>query len=131
MSTHEALLLTVAVTTVCWVVTALLGPQTDRDVLIEFYRKVRPGGPGWAADPRGGRPVRCPAGRQGDNIPLALLGWVAGCVMIWSALFAVGNYLYGRIGMAVFLFIVFVATAAAVLGIMRTLWPAGSETDAT
>ena len=49
--------------------------------------------------------------------------------MIWSALFAVGNYLYGRTGMAVVLTIVFVATAAAVLAIMRTLWPAGSETE--
>src|SRR5580765_4799916 len=44
-----ALLITVAVTTVCWVATAYLGPETDRDVLIDFYRRVRPIGPGWAA----------------------------------------------------------------------------------
>ncbi len=36
-STHAALLTTIAVTTVCWLVTAYLGPQTDREVLIRFY----------------------------------------------------------------------------------------------
>ena len=46
-STHYALLITIGVTTVCWVLTAFLGPQTDRQTLIEFYRKVRPFGPGW------------------------------------------------------------------------------------
>ena len=35
-STHVALLTTIAITTVCWVATAYLGPQTDRDVLIKF-----------------------------------------------------------------------------------------------
>ena len=57
-STHVALLVTIAVTTVCWVATAYLGPQTDRRVLVEFYKKVRPFGPGWTADPRGGGPRR-------------------------------------------------------------------------
>src|SRR6187455_2403354 len=47
VSTHIALVLTVAITTVCWVVTAFVTPPTDRDVLIAFYRKVRPVGPGW------------------------------------------------------------------------------------
>src|SRR5689334_20993503 len=45
ISTHLALVTTVAVTTICWVATAFVGPQTDRRVLIEFYRKVRPAGP--------------------------------------------------------------------------------------
>src|SRR6476619_1549177 len=86
-STHVALIVTVAITTVCWVATAYLGPETDRNVLLKFWRTVRPSGPGWT-------PIRQAAGRsaaearaQGDNIPSALLGWVAGCTSIWSALF--------------------------------------------
>ena len=31
-----------------------------------------------------------------DDIPRALLGWTAGCALIWSALFSIGNFLYGR-----------------------------------
>ena len=83
-------------TTICWLLTAFLGPQTDRQTLVKFYKKVRPFGPGW-------KPIRKEAGHHrgrgqatGDNIPLALIGWVSGSLTIWSALFTVGNFLYGR-----------------------------------
>ena len=45
---HIALVTTVAVTTVVWVATAYLAPQTDRATLLSFYKLVRPAGPGWA-----------------------------------------------------------------------------------
>jgi Na+/proline symporter len=118
LSTHVALMITVAVTTVCWVVTAFVGPPTDKRVLIEFYRKVRPFGPGWA-------PIRREAGAVEtgtDNIPLALLGWVAGCTAIWSALFAVGTFLYGRSTQAMLLTSVFVVSAALLVYTTRSLW---------
>lgn len=133
LSTHLALILTVVMTTICWVVTAYVGPETDRDVLIAFYRRVRPSGPGWT-------PVRLASGLSeadvratGDNIPLSLLGWVTGCTMIWSALFAVGNLLYGRHGAALFLAIVFAVSALVLLYVVRTLWadaPPASAGDA-
>ena len=82
---------------------------------------VRPG-PGWA-------PIRAIAGlteaeiaATGDNIPMALVGWVAGCIAIWSALFTVGNFLYGRNSTAVWLFVVFVISSAVLVRIVRTLW---------
>ena len=123
LTTHAALLITVAVTTVCWVVTAFAGPQTDRAVLINFYRKVRPSGPGWA-------PVRqeagvAPAGE--DNIPLALLGWAAGCTAIWSALFTVGTFLYGRYPQCLMLAAVFAVSAAVLVYTTRGLWSGGGE----
>ena len=53
--THQELLLTVIFTTVCWLATAYFGPQTDRQTLIEFYKKVHPLRPGVASDAhRGG-----------------------------------------------------------------------------
>jgi Na+/proline symporter len=117
-STHTALLATVAITTVCWVATAYLGPETDREVLIAFYRKIRPGGPGW-------RPIRDVAGpvaaHEGDNMPLALLGWLAGSTAIWSALFAEGNYLYGRMPQAIFLTVVFAVSSLALVFVMRRM----------
>ena len=126
VSTHVGLVVTVAVTTICWVATAYLAPQTDRDVLISFYRRVHPGGPGWAAIREAVGPM---AGIRagGDNVPLALLGWAAGCAMIWSALFMVGNYLYGRYVTAAILAVVFLVTGTAVVRIMQTLWPASAE----
>jgi hypothetical protein len=129
-STHVALLLTIAFTTVCWVVTAFVGPETDRKTLIEFYRKVRPFGPGW-------NHIREEAGLSGerstdvrDNIPLALVGWVAGCAMIWSSLFTVGNYLYGRTGYALGLLLVFLLSGATLLAVVRRLWSGGAKGEA-
>jgi Na+/proline symporter len=120
-STHVALIVTVAITTICWVATAYLGPQTDRDVLVRFWTLVQPAGPGW-------KPIRDLVGGRSDavadrdNIPLALLGWVAGCTSIWSALFAEGNYLYGRYPQAIALTVVFVISSAILAWIVSRTW---------
>ena len=116
----KALIITIAVTTVCWIAAAYLGPQTDERVLVEFYRKVRPFGPGWA-------PVRAkvgvlPADGEGANIPLALIGWVSGCMMIWSALFTVGNFLYGRYEYAYALLAAFAFSGAILVRVVQRLW---------
>jgi Na+/proline symporter len=127
ITTHAALLITVAVTTVCWLLAAYLAPQTDPAVLQAFYRKVRPFGPGWAR-------VRAQTGALApdpeadrENIPMALLGWVAGCTAIWSSLFAVGNYLYGRMAYAIALTAIFVVSGLIVIGIVKTLWKGAPE----
>jgi Na+/proline symporter len=124
ISSHVALVITVAVTTVCWVITAYVAPATAPDVLVSFYRKTRPIGPGW-------EPVRRAAGvsidrdaATHDSIPRGMLGWVAGCATIWSGLFAIGNYLYGRWPQTLFLAAVFVVSASALAWTMRQLWPA-------
>ncbi|MFI5179208.1 MAG: sodium:solute symporter family protein [Vicinamibacterales bacterium] len=120
-STHAALMTTVAVTTVCWIVAAYVAPATDSQVLAAFYQKVRPFGPGWA---RVRRELGLPARNAADagQIPLALVGWVSGCAMIWSALFTTGSLLYGRLGAAALLAFVFAASALALLWVMRRLW---------
>ena len=121
-STAKSLLITIGVTTVCWVLAAYLAPQTDRQTLIEFYRKVRPSGPGW-------EPIRLAAGiskaeaaQNGESMPLALVGWVAGSVTIWSALFTVGNFLYGRTSAAMLMGAIFVVSGLALLGVINKLW---------
>jgi SSS family solute:Na+ symporter len=126
VSTHVGLMVTVGVTTVCWVLTAFLGPETDRQTLIEFYKKIRPFGPGWSN-------IRQEAGisvqeaqATGQNIPLGLIGWVAGCTMIWSSLFTVGNFLYGRMNYALMLLGVFLASGLVLLRVINRLW-AGNQ----
>ncbi|HEV2394510.1 MAG TPA: sodium:solute symporter family protein [Verrucomicrobiae bacterium] len=125
--------ITIAVTTACWVLTAFLGPETDRQTLISFYRKVRPFGPGW-------RRIRLDAGiteqeakARHENIPLALLGWAAGCSVIWSGLFAVGSILYGRTALALLLSGIFVVGGLALLYVINQLWSGISvdEPDST
>ena len=53
---------------------------------------------------------------------MALLGWVAGCTAIWSALFAVGNFLYGRLTPALILTAIFLVSGFTVMRIVSRLW---------
>jgi Na+/proline symporter len=124
ISTHVSLVATVIITTICWLVTAFVGPPTERRVLIEFYRLVRPAGPGWASIRASADLSREEARIRHDNIPMSLLGWVAGCTMIWSSLFTVGNFLYGRTLAAVVLLATFAISAAAVMYVVQQLWSA-------
>ncbi len=122
ISTHAALMLTVAFTTVCWLLAAFLGPQTDRQALIEFYKKVRPFGPGWKRIREEAGISEQDAKATHENMPMALLGWLAGCTVIWSALFTVGNFLYGRMTYAFGLFAVFLVSGSALLYVINKLW---------
>jgi SSS family solute:Na+ symporter len=125
VSTHVALMLTVLITSVCWYATAWIGPETDRGTLIAFYLTVRPFGPGWA-------PIREAAGvtdeeahSSRENIPMALLGWATGCVAIWSGLFTLGNFLYGRTVPALALLVTFIASGIVLVRVVNRLWTNG------
>jgi SSS family solute:Na+ symporter len=123
--THYALMLTVALTTVCWVLTAFLGPQTDRKTLLEFYRKIRPFGPGWRKIREEAGVSESEARTTHESVPLALVGWSAGVATIWSSLFTVGNILYKRWATAGVLFVVFVASGFVLVKVVNRLWVNG------
>ena len=95
VASHVGLFINVAVTTAIWVAVAYLTPQTDRATLVRFYRLVRPGGRGWES-------VRAEAGvgPSPDSLAQALLGWTAGCLFVYSALFGTGAFLYGNLMLA-------------------------------
>src|SRR6266404_4748806 len=87
------MLVTVAVSTVVWLgVTFATKPEPDR-VLEAFYRRVRPGGPGWAV-------VSERAGFGRESIPggaLAWTNWIAGIVAVYSTLFGIGKIVLGSL----------------------------------
>jgi solute:Na+ symporter, SSS family len=82
------MLVTVAFTTIGWLVVTLLTQPEPREKLIAFYRKVHPDGPGW-------RSVASEAGMQHENagggIWTQLANWVLGCVLIYASLFGIGK----------------------------------------
>lgn len=127
ISTHVGLVVTVVFTSVCWILTALIGPKTDRATLISFYKRVQPFGPGWEVIRKEAGIAKTEKGSTGENIPMALLGWVAGCTVVWSSLFTVGNFLYGRTGYAVGLLAVFVVSGGVLLYVMNKLWGRGKD----
>jgi len=121
-TTANSLLITIGVTTVCWVLAAYLAPQTDRKTLIEFYRKVRPAGPGWEPIREAAGISKAEAAQNAESLPMALVGWVAGSIAIWSSLFTVGNILYGRANAALLMGAVFVVSGLVLLRVINKLW---------
>jgi len=116
----------VSITTLAWLITAYVGPETDRATLIAFYRKVKPVGPGWT-DIRAEAGVTDAEVAQANRIGSAFVGWIAGCVLIWGSLFAIGNFLYSsgdpkRLTMAWVLTAVTAVSGYVLLKVTQQLW---------
>ncbi len=118
----HGVIISVAFTTVCWLLMAWLGPDTDRQTLVAFYRKVRPPGPGWKPihDAAGQLEPHPGAGR--DSFSLEMAGWLLGCAAIWSSLFCLGNILYGRHELAIVLGAIFVVSGGLLIAVINKLW---------
>jgi SSS family solute:Na+ symporter len=118
----HTVLYSVAFTTICWMIAAYVTPQTSRERLIAFYRKVHPSGPGWARVRKDAGVSDAEATLYSDDMGKATLGWVSGCITIWSSLFAIGQFLYGRTYIALLLAGVFVVSGLVLLYVVNTLW---------
>ncbi len=118
----QTIILSVAFTTVCWLITAFVTAPTSREKLISFYKKVHPAGPGWTMIRKEAGVSEATAALHGDHMGKATMGWISGCVVIWSSLFAIGNFLYGRMQLALILSAVFVASGLVLLYTVNTLW---------
>jgi hypothetical protein len=107
------MLVTVAGSTVVWlVVTLITRPESDH-VLDAFYRRVRPGGPGWATVSKrlgfGHEPIAGGA--------LAWTNWIAGIVAVYATLFGIGKIVFGYTTAGV---VMLVIAAAAFAWIARS-----------
>ena len=93
-ATAWVMISTVAVTTVAWIATTFLTSPEPAATLDSFYRRVRPGGPGW-------RTVSERLGFGRESIPggaLAWTNWIAGIIAVYSTLFGLGKLIFGQLG---------------------------------
>jgi hypothetical protein len=92
-----------------WIVVTFLTKPEREDVLVKFYRKVRPYVGGW-------KPIAklAPDVPQTRDLGGNLLSWALGCGMVYLALFGSGKMLLGRIGFG-FILLVLAAICAALL----------------
>ena len=104
------LLIAVLCTTVAWVLTTFLTKPETKETLRSFYRLTRPGGPGW-------KKVIMEAEADGDMIdeenagkawemPIQILLVFIGCIVVYSSLFSIGNFLFGNLLTGSFLLII-------------------------
>jgi Na+/proline symporter len=82
------LLMIVAGSTVMWLTVTFLTRPTKQENLKEFYRRVRPGGPGW-------RHIERELGLEPQSLARDLVGALGGAVFIYSSLFTLGKALLG------------------------------------
>ncbi len=117
--TYASLLGSVVFTTLVWLIATFVTRPVDRDVLIRFYRLVRPAGPGWSS-------VREAAGvgSSPDSLPQALLGWILGCVFVYSALFGAGSFLYGRTATGIVYVALFALSGILLARLLAAMWRA-------
>jgi Na+/proline symporter len=84
------MLITVGITTAAWVAVTLMTRPEAPETLQAFYRRVRPHPSGW-------RPVACACNTTTTSGSFAaeLVNVLLGCVLVYSALFGVGEILLG------------------------------------
>jgi len=83
-------LTTTAATTLVWLLVTYLTKPEPEEILVKFYRSVRPQITGWKPVARLATEVP-PTRDLGSN----LLSWVLGCFMVYLALFGLGHVLIG------------------------------------
>jgi solute:Na+ symporter, SSS family len=114
----KSILLTVAVTTVVWVVATFLTKPEPDSKLLEFYRRVRPGTFGWTRVAALAPEV--PATHDGWR---NLLDWFLGCLMVYMALFGIGKIILGSMGLGLaFLAVSGISGYAIYLDFSRRGW---------
>lgn len=94
------------ITTAVWIVSVFLTRNTSEDVLINFYQKITPGGPGWnkVKEIAASKNITMP--ERSGNLSLELLCVVIACITVYSMLFSVGNWIYGATTLALTLSLV-------------------------
>lgn len=95
--TSLVFVLTVGISTLVWLAATFATAPEKPEVLEAFYRRVRPGGPGWAK-------VSEKLGLGREAVPGGALSWAnwgAGVVAVYATLFGVGRIVFGRLGAGV------------------------------
>ena len=82
----------VLITTIVWIVVTFATPAEDKEVLLSFYKKTNPGGPGWKAI-IGDEQIES----EGWSVPSGILAMLFALVLIYSLLFATGYFIYGNL----------------------------------
>jgi hypothetical protein len=87
----------VVVTTAIWLTATYMTQPESKETLRSFYKRIQPGGPGWAkiinearAD---GEKI---ANDEKWSVPQGITAMLLGCILIYTIMFATGYWIYGR-----------------------------------
>jgi len=103
------ILTTVFCSTVIWLAATFATAPEKEEVLLAFYRRVRPGAAFWG-----------PIARKAPDVPVRrdgacnLLDWISGCLLVYMTLFGVGKLIFGQV-LAGFALLLLAAIAGSVI----------------
>lgn len=89
---HWKLLIGVTITTASWLLATLLTQPEQNDVLIRFYKKVRPSSIGWQPVLKNNPGLE----EEKGQLPFEIFLMVIGSFTVYGALFSIGFWLYGN-----------------------------------
>ncbi len=137
---YQKMCIGVAITTIAWILTTFLTKPTQMETLTRFYRLIRPHKNGWQAviDQLGNYNAVSYSNKdildtnsETSNSDSSTLGsesrlsqeilmMFLGCIMIYAALFCIGQFLYGAYPYAIGLGIVSIVCAALITKILKS-----------
>lgn len=98
------LLIVVGVTTLAWIISTFVTKPESEEVLMNFYKKTQPGGPGWKtviAKAKENNIKIEDENEAGWSVPSGILAMLLGCGLIYSILFSTGYWIYGETTLAI------------------------------
>ncbi|RDY59751.1 sodium:solute symporter family protein [Flagellimonas nanhaiensis] len=98
----------VLITSIFWLAATFLTQPESKEVLYDFYKKIRPGGPGWnkIMEQAKNDNVTLDVKKEKWSVPSGILAMLLGCVLIYSTMFATGYWIYGKTTSAIILTVV-------------------------
>lgn len=100
----------VAGTTLVWLVVTFLTKPTDEKVLIEFYKKVHPGGKLWKRISS-----KVPEIKETSNFKVMFFNWFLGIVLVYTSLFGIGSLILAEYTNALFYIVIALVSIIIIL----------------
>ncbi|HRZ41826.1 MAG TPA: Na+:solute symporter [Bacteroidales bacterium] len=89
---YELVLIIIVVwATIVWLLVTLFTRPTREQTLLDFYRRVHPGGAGWRRISK-----QLPEVKGDTGYGYLFLNWIAGSVMVLFILFAIGKFIFAE-----------------------------------
>ncbi|MGB5499047.1 MAG: sodium:solute symporter family protein [Maribacter sp.] len=85
------------ITTIIWVTATFMTQPESKEVLRSFYKKIQPGGPGWAKVVEEAKQdnTEIDMGEKW-SVPAGIGAMLLGVVLIYTIMFATGHWIYGH-----------------------------------
>ena len=113
----------VVVTTSIWMAVTLMTQPESNETLRSFYKKIQPGGPGWAKVVANAEKDNVEIVKQGEkwSVPSGITAMLLGVALVYSTMFATGYWIYGRTTSALVLSAIAVVSGLLLIRTWRSM----------